>query len=303
MPKRPATERAYHEEGHVIAARNVGFTWDDVPLHYIPNEAFATQFWNILHLLVPEGEKSMAGTVSEALPYINDERLREEAVGFVGQEAMHAVSHESFHERLAEQGIDTGPVLDAWNFWFRKVMTDHGLKGRAKEEWLKERLALYSAFEHFTAIVGQWMLDNDELEEAGMHPMVLDILKWHSAEEVEHRNVLYDVYQHIDGSYSRRVRNGVLASAGLAIWWLGTLHYLMQQDPGPKKWWKPWPVQMIEATRKHLIPGFEFFLTELPPYLKRNFHPSEMGPLDKAIKYLATSPAALAAEHQDAENG
>ncbi|CAM3589760.1 metal-dependent hydrolase [Smaragdicoccus niigatensis] len=296
MAKEP-TKNTYQKEGHVIAPRDVSFDWNDVPLHYIPNEPFASQFWNIMHLLVPEGEKAMAGTVSEALAYITDERLHEEAVGFVGQEAMHAVSHESFHSRLAEEGVNVEAIISAYNFWFRKVVTDHGLKGRAKEEWLKERLALFAAMEHFTAVVGQWMLDNEALEEAGTHPMVLDLLKWHCAEEVEHRNVLFDVYQHLDGSYIRRLRTGLVGSVGLAVWWLGTAHYLMKHDPAPKKWWKPWPVQMIEATRKHLLPGIQFVVTDLPPYLKPNFHPSEMGPMDKAIKYLATSPAALGAQH------
>ncbi|UFS98536.1 metal-dependent hydrolase [Nocardia huaxiensis] len=297
MAKRAATEQTYREEAHVIAARDVKFTWDDVPLHYVPNEPFASQFWNIMHLIVPEGEKAMAGTVSEALPYITDERLHEEAVGFIGQEAMHAVSHESYHDRLAEQGIDIEPILRNWEFWLRQVLTDHALPARAKKAWLNERLAMFAAFEHFTAIVGQWLLDNEALAESGTHPMMLDILKWHGAEEVEHRNVLFDVYQHVDGSYARRVRTAILAGPGLAVWWLGTAHYLMKQDPAPKKWWRPWPVQLKRAAKAGLIPDLSFFVTELPPYLRRDFHPSEMGPLDAAVKYLATSPAALAAEH------
>jgi predicted metal-dependent hydrolase len=52
---------------------------------------------------------------------------------------------------------------------------------------------------------------------------------------------------------------------------------------------------MLRSARRGLIPNPFFFLTEIPPYLKPGFHPSGMGSPDKAIAYLATSPAAHAA--------
>lgn len=290
--------RAYTEEAHAIKARNVEFDWEGVPLHYIPDEPFATQFWNVMHLVIPVGEQMMAGCLADALPYIEDERLREEAVGFIGQEAMHASSHESFHEHLAAQGIDIEPVVRNTAQMLRTFFGGHGLSGRAEKLWLSERLAFYAAAEHFTAIVGQWLLEADALDERRMHPMMLDLLRWHGAEEVEHRNVLYDVFQHVDGGYARRTRMAFLASAGLFATWMVTVDYLMRQDPD-HRWWKPWPLQMVKSVARGLLPGPGFFFTELPAYLRPGFHPSDMGPLDQAIEYLAKSPAAQAAEHRD----
>jgi hypothetical protein len=295
MAKKIPATKPYTEEAHTIGPRDVEFDWTDVPLHYIPGEPFATQFWNIMHLAIPLGEKMMAGCLAEALPYIDDPRLREEAVGFIGQESMHASSHESYHEHLASQGIDIEPVVRNIETMLQAFLGDHKLRGRAKEAWLKERLAFYAAAEHFTAVVGQWMLEADAWDEAGMHPMMKDLLRWHGAEEVEHRNVLFDVYQHVDGSYSRRVRMSVVASLGLFASWMVTADYLMRQDPS-SRWWKPWPVQMLNSVRKRLLPGPWFFVSELPSYLRPAFHPSQMGTLDAAIAYLATSPAARAAE-------
>lgn len=297
MTRKTAAKAPYAEEAHAISARDVEFDWADVPLHYIPGEPFATQFWNIMHLAVPLGEKMMAGCLADALPYIDDPRLREEAVGFIGQESMHASSHESYHEHLASQGIDIEPVVRNIEATLQVFLGDHGLKGSAKKVWLKERLAFYAAAEHFTAIVGQWMLDAEAWDEAGMHPAMKDLLRWHGAEEVEHRNVLFDVFQHVDGSYSRRVRMSFVASAGLLTAWMLTADYLMRQDP-TGRWWKPWPLQMANAVRKRLLPGPGFFLTELPTYLRPGFHPSQMGTLDDALAYLATSPAARAAEQR-----
>jgi hypothetical protein len=286
----------YDEEAHAIHARNVEFDWTGVPLHYVPGEPFTTQFWNVMHLIVPIGEHVMAGCLSDALPYITDERLREEAVGFIGQEQMHASSHGSYHDTLAGHGIDIEPVVRNIGQMLQVVFGNHGLKGGAKKRWLAERLAFFAGMEHFTAIVGQWLLDAEALDKADMHPMMLDLLRWHGAEEVEHRSVLFDVFQHIDGSYARRARTSAIGSLGLLASWLITTDYLMRQDPS-HRWWKPWPVQMVRAVWRGLVPDPKFLLTELPPYLRPGFHPSQMGSLDKAVRYLATSPAAQAAEH------
>lgn len=294
-----AASRTYRDEAHAIKPRDVEFDWDTVPLHYVPDEPFTTQFWNVMHLAIPLGEQMMAGCLADALPYIEDERLREEAIGFIGQEAMHARSHHSFHERLAEQGIDVDPIVRNINHMLRVFLGDHALSGPAKKVWLKERLAFYAAAEHFTAIVGQWLLDADALEEHGMHPMMLDLLRWHGAEEVEHRNVLFDVYQHVDGSYSRRARMAAVASTGLLVTWMVTVDALMRQDPS-STWRKPWPWQMVRSIKRGLMPSIGFFVSEVPVYLRPSFHPSQMGSLDKAIQYLATSPAARAAEAREA---
>jgi len=40
------------------------------------------------------------------------------------------------------------------------------------------------------------------------------------------------------------------------------------------------------------VPTMTHFITEIPVYLKPGFHPTQMGPLDKALRYLAQSPAA-----------
>lgn len=296
MATNKAAAKPYTEEAHAIQPRDVAFDWSAVPLHYIPGEPFATQFWNIMHLAIPLGEKMMAGCLAEALPYIDDPRLREEAIGFIGQESMHASSHESYHEHLSSQGIDIEPVVRNIEALLQTFLGDHRLAGRAKEVWLKERLAFYAAAEHFTAIVGQWMLDADAWDAAGMDPTMKDLLRWHGAEEVEHRNVLFDVYQHVDGNYTRRVRMSLVASAGLLGTWMLAADYLMRQDPSGR-WWKPWPLQMARAMRRRLIPGLGFVVTDLPAYLRPGFHPSQMGTLDTAIAYLASSPAARAAEH------
>ncbi len=74
--------------------------------------------------------------------------------------------------------------------------------GRAQNH-LIERLAIIAAVEHITAFLGDWVLNADGLDRAGIHPTMLDLLRWHGAEEVEHRSVAYDVMRYFVASASR----------------------------------------------------------------------------------------------------
>ncbi|QLY28750.1 metal-dependent hydrolase [Nocardia huaxiensis] len=291
-----ATRRIYGDEAHAINARDVHFDFDSVPLHYIPGEVLATHIVNVMHLVLPEGERAMAQALSEALPLIDDERLREEVIGFVGQETMHARSHEAARDHLQSLGLDVDSYVRAVAWLVDRILGDHGLTGRAKQEWLKERLGLFAGMEHYTAVLGEWLLEAEVLEAKGMHPAMLDLVRWHGAEEVEHRSVVYDAYMHVDGGYARKARTALLASLTLLPLFIVSTGYLYRKDPEADKG-RFWLRQFVSATRRGVIPKWTVFLTEVPRYLRPGFHPSQLGPMDTALRYLAHSPAARAAGH------
>jgi uncharacterized protein len=287
----------YEEEAYAIHARDMDFHWDDVPMHYIPGQMVATHVYNCMHLLLPEGEKAMSKALADALPYIDDPRLREEVVGFIGQEATHADSHGGVLERLIELGLDPSPVLGHLDKLINVIMSDTG-SAKVRHQLLCERLALFAALEHYTAVWGKFFLESRGLHESGMHPMVLDLLKWHGAEEVEHRSVVYDAYMHVDGGYGRRARTAVAGSAALFGAGLLTLGWLVANDPehkaragrNPLKRYGAPVVELLKATRKGVVPNFSCFLTEIPVYLRPGFHPSQLDGMDLALRYLATAP-------------
>ncbi|MGV9672980.1 metal-dependent hydrolase [Gordonia sp. NPDC003504] len=291
-----AQTREYGEEALAINARPVSFDWTGVPLEYIPGEPYATHFWNVMHLVLPEGERAMADVFAQALPLIDDERLREEVVGFVGQEATHAASHEGFRNYLRANDVEITPVMRRIEYAVAKIFGDHGITNkRAKRAWLSERLGVYAAAEHFTAVVGEWLLDNAEFDRVGVDPTMLDLLRWHGAEELEHRNVAFDAFQYVDGGYLRRARTALIACTGLAALWFSTAAYLYRNDTTVKRR-RPWPIAFAKAARAQLIPGISFLFEQIYYYLQPGFHPSSMGDIDKAVRYLAISPAARAAE-------
>ncbi|WP_036567205.1 metal-dependent hydrolase [Nocardia sp. BMG51109] len=295
-PEVGAARHPYRDEAHAINARDVHFDFDSVPLHYIPGEVLATHIVNVMHLVLPEGERAMAQALSEALPQIEDERLREAVRGFVGQETMHASSHEAARRHLREIGLDVDSYVDKIAWLVDRVLGDHGWGGHAEQEWLKERLGLFAGMEHYTAVLGEWLLNADVLEAKGMHPAMLDLVRWHGAEEVEHRSVVYDAFMHVDGSYARKARTAIVAGATLLPLFILSAGYLYRKDPSPDKG-RNWGMQFLNATHRGVIPSWTVFFTELPRYLRPGFHPSQLGSMDKALRYLAHSPAARAAGH------
>jgi predicted metal-dependent hydrolase len=276
-----------------LQARNVAFDWSALPLHWIPGEPFATHLLDVLHLLLPEGERWFVRLFSDALPLIRDPQLAEDVRGFIGQEAMHATSHQGVLDHLAASGIDIGPYVRKIEWVFREALGDRGVDGPAAQEWLVERVALVAAIEHLTAFLGQWVLDARGLDRAQADPTMLDLLRWHGAEEVEHRNVAHDLYMHLDGRYLRRIRNLAIAAPMLVRLWARGVAFLLSRDPEPRPArWR----DLVRAARLGLCPEIGAMLRCVAAYLRPDYHPSRYGSTDVAVAYLASSPAARAAD-------
>ncbi|MDI2027871.1 metal-dependent hydrolase [Saccharopolyspora sp. TS4A08] len=278
-----------------LHARDVEFDWSQLPMHWIPGEPFATHWINFLHLVLPEGERWFVEVFKQALPLISDDRLAEDVRGFVGQEAMHAESHQGVIDHFDAHGLDTRPFVDQVRWMFRTTLGDRPLRGKRAESWLVQRLALIAAIEHITAFLGQWILDAEELDGAGADPTMLDLLRWHGAEEVEHRSVAYEVYQHVHGRYPQRCLAMVLATAVLTVLWVRGLRFLMASDPVLRGRRKPRWRDLIRTGRLGLTPSYRQLLGALPAFFRPGYDPSEHGSTARAVDYLATSPAALAA--------
>ncbi|QYN24041.1 metal-dependent hydrolase [Amycolatopsis sp. DSM 110486] len=275
----------------VLHARDVKFDWAALPMHWIPGEPQATHSINVLHIALPEGERWFVEVFKQAVPLIRDERLKEDVLGFIGQEAVHAEAHDGAAEHLEAAGLHVRPYVAQMEWLFRRLLGD---RPGAGEEWLVERLALIAAIEHYTAFLGQWVLDAKALDAAGSDPTMLDLLRWHGAEEVEHRSVAYDLFCHLDGRYSRRVRSMAVVTPALAWVFVRGTKFLMRNDPtrpGRASW-----RAYLKAAKKGVVPAPRELLREIRPYFRRSYHPTETGNTDQAVAYLASSPAARAAD-------
>ena len=202
-------------------------------------------------------------------------------------------------DHLAEQGIDTTPYIDRLGRTLSITLGDppSSFRPRCERWWLYRRLADVAALEHFTAVLGQWVLQNRGLDYAGTNPVMLDLLRWHGAEEVEHRSLVYDVYQNVCGNYWIRAFSMLMTAPLFVGWWIAGARYLMANDPTiDAKWrWRDW----LRAAREYRLPGPWNFLVTVPlRYMRPNHHPSTEANTQMAMDYLAHSPAVQAARER-----
>jgi hypothetical protein len=280
---------------HAIKPRQVRFDWSATPLHWIPGDPQTTHTINVLHLLLPAGERWFVDVYRHVLPMIGDDRVRDDVKGFMGQEAVHSRAHASVLEHLAAQGIDSTPYTDRVEWMFSRLLGDTPIPFKTmprflRRRWLLRRLAIIAAVEHFTAVLGWWVINSPGLDAAGADPTMLDLLRWHGAEEVEHRHVAFDLYRHAGGTYlGQLLAMAVTAPVLIYLWWAG-VRFFMRQDPTVKRraTWRGFG----RAARRGLLPPPRELFAAIPRYCRTDYHPSQEGSTEHALAYLATSPAA-----------
>jgi predicted metal-dependent hydrolase len=157
---------------------------------------------------------------------------------------------------------------------------------------LRSQLAAIATIEHYTAVLGAWIVTADL--PAGTDPQMLDLLRWHGAEEMEHRSVAFDLYQHVDGSYARRAVHGVIGSVGILLALTLIAARIMALDPDTDRnlRWRDYR-RGVEAGH---FPDLGAVVRSVREYLKRDYHPSGYGAAEEAaaLAYLAISPGVAA---------
>ncbi|MFP5430749.1 MAG: metal-dependent hydrolase [Gammaproteobacteria bacterium] len=295
---------------HRLKARRVQFDLDGTPLHWLPGDPFATHMINGLHLLLPPGELWFCRVYNKALPYVTDPQLRADVEGFIRQEAVHSRVHSRAEQYLLRHGLNTDDVRQRAEHLFGYMLGDApfglpALQHRLLEKhWLVIRVGLIAAVEHFTGMVGQWAMDNTSWEKGD--PVMADLFRWHLAEEVEHRSVAFELYEHLCAT-----RPGFYLSrqALMAIVFPLFLRYLAMACRGLASQDADREAQRIarlsfvqilaelerDGRRTGNVPTFRHLVKGTLRWLSPRFHPEAEGNTEQALAYLARSPAARAA--------
>jgi predicted metal-dependent hydrolase len=282
-----------------IQARNVHFETADTPMSWIPGHPVASHLVNLLNILLPAGERWFVKVFDEALPLIKDPKLAEDVRGFIGQEAMHAEAHDTvMHDYMIGSGLDVAPLLNQIDFVFEDILgPTRSTNPRRRMNHLIERLWLIAAIEHFTAVLGDFVL-NCTWDDYGADPTMVDLYRWHGAEEVEHRSVAHDVATYFRDSYLTRVRAmTVVGTAFYAIFQRG-MRFLVKSDPRLRlSWWQMQRLRMRDS-KLGLLPLYrDLLFKQTLVYFLPGYRPESMGSTAQAVAYLASSPAARAAHH------
>ena len=287
-----------------IKPRKVKFEWQDTPVDWIPNQAFASYFVNEINMLLPAGEFWFCRLYNKVLPKITDEKLAEDVRAFIRQEAMHAQAHNSANkDYLTERNINIDRNLKVVEYLFNTVLSekpfDRQVPARLEHQWDLFRLGIIATVEHMTCVLGKYALYNTHWEKLGADPNMIDLLKWHGAEEIEHRSVAFDLYRHLGGGYiSRYYQSLVVIPIVLGLWVDGAAD-ILRQDPRfaehkPsvfKPWiWRKW--HSIAQQNNQLLPHPLWLVSQQLGYLMPWYDPVHEAKTEDAIAYLDQSPAA-----------
>lgn len=285
-----------------LLARRVEFDLTRTPLHWIPHDPDASYIMNSIHLLLPAGEFWFCRVYNKALPHVTDPALRADVQGFIRQEAIHARSHQdALNHYLRRQGVEIDTVLRVADAVFGQLLEEKPLpafvRGRARaalERWqLRQQLAIIAAVEHYTCVLGKWVLEAEALDAPNVDPDLRDLFRWHGAEEVEHRCVAHELHAHLGGGTLER-QGWAMAGFPMLLGLLAfSATHMMKQDPavGRAFFFTRWEL----AARRGTLPTLESLFGAALRYLDPRYHPAGEASLEAALDYFARSPAVQAA--------
>ncbi len=245
-----------------ITPQRMDFDFAGVPKHWFDNDPVLSHFLNALSLTFPDGERFFVDAVRAFRDTVKDPERQKEISGFIGQEAMHSLEHDTFNKMLAAQGYREQAEGG-------QKLARYLIKQGRERLSAKKQLAATAALEHITAILANRLLKDPALLES-MDPAVRDLWMWHAIEEIEHKAVAYDLYQDVCGDYRLRVRILLAASLALASYTSKYTWAFLKQDNLHRN-------PLVLARGAWRLFGFNGLLTRTVPdflqFLRPGFHP------------------------------
>ena len=186
---------------HPITVRKMAFeipTTDDFEPKWMAGNAFMSYTTTGVSLYVHWLEPFLVKSLQRVLDQIEDEALHEEVDRFCKQEAQHYTQHQKFNKPILAQGY---PGLQE-RFDRLKRDFDGWLENKG-DRWC---VGFVEGFEAYTTKSAIGALESRMLDHPKTDRRMGELFKWHLTEEIEHRNVAFDVYQHLYGDYLFRVK-------------------------------------------------------------------------------------------------
>lgn len=122
-----------------------------------------------------------------------EKELHQDLAIFIKQEAQHCKQHNAFNERLRTSGY---PDLIA-----HEKQLEADLNRFLETKSLKFNLAYADGFEAMGALGATMWFGAYDKYLAGADQEAVDLWRWHMAEEYEHREVAFKIYQALYGKY------------------------------------------------------------------------------------------------------
>lgn len=257
-----AVEKSYQNRPKAIGitVRRLHFNPKAIRRHYFANSPVMSHLLTALSSTFPIGEQFFVHSVRNVRDQVQDPALQAQIAAFIGQEAMHSKAHAEFNDAWRRDDYN----LDRFQAWLAR-----------KDSYIKNlhpkiQLAITCAFEHFTALLGGYILQHPEVLST-LDDDAMKLWVWHAIEEIEHRSVAFDVYQAVYGDDKIRkmiMRSVTTGFASLTFYSASRLFLQDQKKSLPKVGGNLFGVYLLG---KMLLQMFPEYLS----YYKKDFHPAE----------------------------
>lgn len=237
-----------------------------IPRYYFGNSPITSHLLSALSVTFPVGEQFFVHSVRNVRDRVKDnESLQAEISAFIGQEAMHSHAHHDFNQSWRRDDYH----LDGLQQWISKE------DQRLKKFPPKVQLALTCAVEHYTAILGKYILEHPDLV-GTFDQESARLWLWHAVEELEHRSVAFDVYQNVYNDLETRKKVMRLLTPGFINMIAYATARLFWQD-------RKQSLPQVKANLAGLYRLTRMLLTLIPEYLsyyRADFHPGQLDVTD-----------------------
>ena len=246
---------------------------NDIPRYWFRQNPILTNMLNTYTLLVPDNEHYYMRNIRCAYERLKDPELKVRVQNFIQQEGQHGVAHKRYWENLSAQGLKFKGFLSVTNFLSYKFLEPIFP--------LSMQLSVIAAVEHINAYMGHIFLEDNLLKQADPRKRLL--FNWHFAEEIEHKEVSYDVFQEVSGNYPLRVTGMLLTVPLFYLFSLaGTLYFSWQcREILNTKSWSDW-FRFLFMREKVAIKSLRYLVV----YFKPSFHPRQIADYCLAESFL-----------------
>lgn len=244
-----------------ITVRRPKLSLHSIPRYYFGHSPVTSHLLTALSATFPIGEQFFVHSVRNVRDRIvGNDKLQAEISAFIGQEAMHSHAHADFNNSWRRDDYQ----LDSFMAWLARE------DARAKSLPPKVQLAVTCAFEHFTAMLGEYVLRHPELVDS-FDKEAARLWLWHAVEELEHRSVAFDTYEAVfhDAKTRRTAMRYVTTGfASLTFYSFSRLFWQDRRHSLPK----------IRANAVGIFRLARMLVALTPEYLayfREDFHPNE----------------------------
>ncbi len=242
-----------------ITVRKVNFDFpDDIALYAIPKLPRVSLFIAAFSMTMPYLEPYLIRMMLKAADKVEDEKLLEDMKRFSQQEGNHyrnharlnAIIRDKFSDSVAEELLSIESEL--------KDDYDRFLK----EKPLRFNLAYAEGFEAMTCAAALASAQRPASLDDAVSKGWDELLDWHGLEEIEHRTVAFDVFDHVIGGYFYRVFQGLKSQAHY-LYYIHRFYRVMLKAEGFRMY--PYIPFFI------LAGGFRYINTLFPWYNPANY--------------------------------